>query len=57
MNLSYLVANIHWIPVIVTTILSFALGAIWHQKLLFGKTWTEENKLTLENKIFSRSLF
>jgi hypothetical protein len=50
MNLSNLFANIHWIPVIVTTILSFALGAVWHQKFLFGKTWTEENKPTLENK-------
>jgi hypothetical protein len=39
MNLSNLFANIHWIPVIVTTILSFALGAVWHQKFLFGKTY------------------
>jgi len=51
MNLSNLFANIHWLPVIVTTILSFALGAAWHQKFLFGKTWTVENKPTLDKKM------
>jgi hypothetical protein len=51
MNLSNLISNIHWIPVVVMTIVSFALGAAWHQKFLFGKTWTEENKPTLEQKM------
>lgn len=50
MNIAELFSNIHWIPVFVTTILSFALGASWHQKFLFGKTWSEENKPTLESK-------
>ena len=50
MNIAELFLNIHWIPVIVTMIFSFAVGAIWHQKFFFGKTWAEENKPTLENK-------
>ena len=50
MNFSSLIPNIHWIPVVVMTIVSFALGAAWHQKLLFGKTWTEENKANLARK-------
>jgi hypothetical protein len=51
MNLHSLISNIHWIPVIVMTIVSFALGAAWHQKFLFGKTWTIENKPTLDKKM------
>ncbi|HCY41495.1 MAG TPA: hypothetical protein DHV48_09095 [Prolixibacteraceae bacterium] len=51
MNLATLMPNIHWIPVIVMTIVSFALGAAWHQKFLFGKTWTNENKPTLDRKM------
>jgi hypothetical protein len=43
MNLFNLISIIHWIPVIVMTIFSFALGAIWHSSLLFGETWTKEN--------------
>jgi len=50
MNFSNLLSNIHWIPVIVMTIFSFALGAVWHQKFMFGKTWTDENKSTLDRK-------
>lgn len=51
MNLATLIPSIHWIPVIVMTIVSFALGAAWHQKFLFGKTWTAENKPTLDKKM------
>ncbi len=43
-------SNIHWLPVVVMTILSFSLGFAWHQKFLFGKTWTEENKENLARK-------
>lgn len=38
--------NIHWLPVVVMTLFSFMLGALWHQPFLFGKTWLAENKLT-----------
>ncbi len=43
MNLLHFVSNIHWIPVIVMTIFSFALGAFWHRPFLFGKIWAREN--------------
>jgi hypothetical protein len=43
MYISNLIANIHWLPVVVMTIFSFALGAFWHSPLLFGKTWKKEN--------------
>lgn len=45
MNLNDLISNIHWLPVIVMTMFSFMLGAIWHQPFLFGKIWQAENKL------------
>lgn len=51
MNLSNLISNIQWIPVLVMTIVSFALGAAWHQKFLFGKVWTMENKMNLDKKM------
>jgi hypothetical protein len=43
MYFTNLIANIHWLPVVVMTILSFVLGFAWHQPFLFGKTWTKEN--------------
>jgi hypothetical protein len=43
MNLSELISNIHWLPVIVMTIFSFMLGAFWHRPFLFGKIWEAEN--------------
>jgi len=51
MNLSNLISSIHWIPVVIMTIVSFALGAMWHQKFLFGKTWATENKPNLDRKM------
>jgi len=50
MNFHSFTSNIHWIPVIVLTVLSFSLGFAWHQKFLFGKTWAEENKANLSRK-------
>ena len=43
MNLSLAINHIQWIPVLVTTLLSFALGMAWHQPFLFGKHWAKEN--------------
>jgi hypothetical protein len=45
MNLSNLISNIHWLPVVVITIFSFILGVLWHAQFLFGKTWAKENNL------------
>lgn len=46
MNLIESIANIHWLPVIVLTVLSFVIGFAWHQPFLFGKTWKKENNPT-----------
>lgn len=35
-------SQVNWVPVIVSTVLSFVLGALWHSPVLFGKAWTEE---------------
>ena len=43
MTLFISVANIHWLPVAVLTIASFALGMFWHSPVLFGKAWAAEN--------------
>ncbi len=43
MNPSNLIANVHWIPVIIMTIFSFVVGMLWHQPFLFGKAWKKEN--------------
>jgi hypothetical protein len=51
MNFSSLIPSIHWIPVIVMTIISFPIGFAWHQRFLFGETWKQENKPTLEKKM------
>jgi hypothetical protein len=42
MNLNSLISNVHWIPVVVMTIFSFVVGFLWHQPILFGKTWKKE---------------
>jgi len=36
--------EINWLSVIVVTIISFPLGALWHHKKLFGKAWNEDAK-------------
>jgi hypothetical protein len=43
MDLLGMISNVHWIPVIVMTLFSFALGMLWHSSFLFGKTWANEN--------------
>jgi hypothetical protein len=36
--------EINWLSVVVVTIISFSLGALWHHKKLFGKAWNEDAK-------------
>ncbi|MDD3079637.1 MAG: DUF1761 domain-containing protein [Paludibacter sp.] len=43
MNFANLFSSIHWLPVVVMTVVSFALGSFWHSPLMFGKTWKKEN--------------
>jgi hypothetical protein len=40
--------EINWIAVLVATIASFALGALWYSPALFGKAWQREAGLTDE---------
>lgn len=42
MILLSMIEHVNWIPVVVSTILSFVLGALWHSPVLFGKAWTSE---------------
>lgn len=44
MNITNLLSNIHWLPVIILTIASFVIGFLWHQPFMFGKIWEKENK-------------
>lgn len=44
-NMTELSLNtINWFAVVVVLIFSFALGAFWHSKILFGKAWSEDSK-------------
>jgi hypothetical protein len=40
--------EINWIAVLVATLASFALGALWYSPVLFGKAWQREAGLTDE---------
>jgi len=44
MNISINFSEINWISVLVVTLLSFVLGALWHSSKLFGKAWAEDAK-------------
>ncbi len=57
MNPHHLMSNIHWLPVIVMTVISFALGFAWHQPFLFGKTWKQENRYSDSGKINAPLIF
>lgn len=40
--------EIHWLAVVVATVASFAVGALWYSPLLFMKAWTRGSGLTEE---------
>ena len=44
MNITTHLQEVNWLAVGVTTILSFPLGMLWHNKILFGKAWAEDAK-------------
>ena len=52
-----LMSHIHWLPVIVMTVLSFVIGFAWHQPFLFGKTWKTENRCDGSKKINAPLIF
>jgi hypothetical protein len=43
MVISHLLADVHWTPVFVMTLFSFAIGYAWHQPWMFGDLWKREN--------------
>ena len=43
MQFSDFLSAVHWLPVIIMTVVSFALGAFWHSPVMFGKLWKKEN--------------
>jgi len=40
--------TINWLAVIVATVASFAVGAIWYSPLLFSKAWQREARISDE---------
>ncbi len=38
--------HMNWLAILVATIASFALGAIWYNPKLFGTAWMEDNNIT-----------
>ncbi|MFY9151531.1 MAG: DUF1761 domain-containing protein [Prolixibacteraceae bacterium] len=57
MELTSLVENIHWIPVLLMTIFSFVTGFTWHQPFLFGKAWKAGNNITSAKQGINATLF
>ena len=42
-------ANVHWLPVIVGTIVSFLAGWAWYSPKLFGKAWAAGSGVSMES--------
>ena len=40
--------HIHWLPVIVSAVAVFAIGALWYSPILFGKAWVKAHGHTPE---------
>jgi hypothetical protein len=43
-----MLASIHWLPVIVSAVATFAIGALWYSPLLFAKAWVAAHGHTPE---------
>jgi hypothetical protein len=57
MIISDILLEVNWLCVIVVTIFSFLLGAIWHSPVLFGKSWAEEIKRDKNQKVNAPLIF
>lgn len=57
MDFLTLMENIRWLPVVVMTIFSFMLGALWHSSMLFGKSWKKENHYDDQVKVNAPLIF
>ena len=52
-----ILSGINWLSVIVVTILSFILGALWHSPVLFGKVWAKEINKDSDKKVNFKLIF
>jgi hypothetical protein len=43
-----MMGSIHWLPVIVSAVAVFAIGALWYSPALFGKAWVRAHGYTPE---------
>ncbi len=43
-----MIFTVPWIPLVVGTIISMALGAMWYSNVLFAKPWMKEAGVTME---------
>lgn len=41
-------ASIHWLPVFVSAVAVFAIGALWYSPVVFGKAWVKAHGHTPE---------
>ena len=46
---------IHWLPVIVSAVAVFAIGALWYSPVLFGRAWVKAHGHTPEKLAAMRS--
>jgi hypothetical protein len=44
----HIIHHLNYVAVVVVTIIGFVFGGLWYSKLLFGKAWRDEVKLTEE---------
>jgi hypothetical protein len=47
--------HIHWLPVIVSAVAVFAIGALWYSPVLFGRAWVKAHGHTPEKLAAMRS--
>jgi hypothetical protein len=59
MEIVQLLSKTNWLAILVVTVISFPLGALWHSSLLFGRPWKEDAnpKFDLVNKWSFAKLF
>lgn len=44
MNITISILDIHWLSVIIATLLAFGIGGLWYSPVLFGNIWLKEIK-------------
>jgi len=52
-----ILSGINWLAIIVVTVFSFILGALWHSPVLFGKIWAKEINRDSNQKVNFKLIF